>query len=472
MNTLKSLQDLKNIQFESDEKTVNPKSEYKNYSKRFALIFGYLLGVSEDFLRQHDSNNEFDELKKLFSKNENVRAIRCLNNIRSNIILGFKHISSTIQITSKNYEPIYQNKYLKDDFNTLLNLNINIFPTNRQDINAYIKNVNDEINRRINNIKPIIPQWINFKYIVKMFRMPDDDIAAEGIKYQKNQDCYPYKRYLNWEYPEKIGNILCCDQVLLDFIYKENGDHFTDTNKVCDVSDNVKYSINEFIKNSIKVQIFVDGENIDPYRFATMIEGLKDFEIDKIDKIIVYYDEKFSPEAWKMLKHFTRSITVEAIPVSRIKEDKSLVDHKIVMGVSKAYYSDNIDSVILASSDSDFWSIIEDIDINYLILIESDKCGHDFKEKLREKNIFYCYLDRFMTQENDVFFKTVFRKELKKAIDESFKIDNAYTMCDTAITQSRIQISNVERKNLYNKYLAGLKLSIDEKGNFQIVIPE
>ena len=59
-------------------------------------------------------------------------------------------------------------------------------------------------------------------------------------------------------------------------------------------------------------------------------------------------------------------------------------------GVSKAVYKEDVDSIILASSDS------------------------DFKSLLWNNNIFYCYLDKFMTPEKDKFFDTVFKKNLKK----------------------------------------------------------
>ena len=110
---------------------------------------------------------------------------------------------------------------------------------------------------------------------------------------------------------------------------------------------------------------------------------MQDHEIQKIDKIVVYYDEKYSSRAWTMLKHFTFDIEVEAIPVSRIMDDKSLVDHKLVVGISKAFYSGDVDSFILASSDSDSWAVMEDVEANYLLMVEKDKCGYDFKEILR-----------------------------------------------------------------------------------------
>ena len=79
-----------------------------------------------------------------------------------------------------------------------------------------------------------------------------------------------------------------------------------------------------------------------------------------------------------------------------------------------------MDSIILASSDSDFWSVIEDVDANYFVLLEKTKYGSDFKSLLWNNNIFYCYLDKFMTPEKDKFFDTVFKKELEKVIANSF----------------------------------------------------
>ena len=79
-----------------------------------------------------------------------------------------------------------------------------------------------------------------------------------------------------------------------------------------------------------------------------------------------------------------------------------------------------MDSIILASSDSDFWSVIEDVDANYFVLLEKTKYGSDFKSLLWNNIIFYCYLDKFMTPEKDKFFDTVFKKELEKVIANSF----------------------------------------------------
>lgn len=471
MTILNNLQDLKNIEIQEELENTVDKSAFRNYSKRTALTIGYLLGVKENYLQTiPDSMEEYEKTKIRLDKNNYARAIRHLNNLRSNLILYFKMISKTIRLTSVNYKPIDKIEYLANDFNELWKLDINI-STGRNDIYEYIKLINKEINKRIDNVKNFFPEWVNFIYIKDMFIMPSD-IEEECKKYQTNQNFYPYKRYFNWEYPEELGNILVSDAKILDVIYLNNGEHFSDFSKVIDASDKVKNNIAEFIKSGKKVQIFIDGENVDPYRFASTLDSLKDYELQKIDKIIVYYDKLFSSKAWEMLKHFSYDIKVESIEVERIKENKSLVDHKLIAGVSKACYKENVDSIILASSDSDFWSVIEDVDAKYLVLVESDKCGPDFKNALRNNNIFYCYIDKFMTPDDNQFFKSVFCSELRKAIDNEFKLPCANKLLDTAIIQSRAYISNTERENLYKEYIRKLKLDIDKNGNFTVVIPK
>ena len=83
-------------------------------------------------------------------------------------------------------------------------------------------------------------------------------------------------------------------------------------------------------------RIFVDGENCDPYCLAAMFDSLNGYEIQKIDKVVVYYDELNSSKAWLQLKFFTYNVEVGTV-VERIKEDKSLVDHKLLPVFQKQY---------------------------------------------------------------------------------------------------------------------------------------
>lgn len=467
------LEELKNIMISEDGEIIEDETGlYRNHSKDIALMIGFLLGVNEDKLQSLGaSEDKYKEVIEPLKKNNNALAIRALNNIRSNILLQFKNISQTIRITSANYTPIYNIDFLKNDFKILERQEINII-TGRQDLNEYLVAINKEIISRFDSIRRFFPEWVNFPYIRTAFNMPLSDIKAEGEKFQHNQSFYPYKRYINWHNPKDVGNPLLTDDRILDLLYGSAGDHFVDDSKVIDASDHVKDSISEFINSSNKVQIFIDGENVDPYCFASAIESLKDHEIQKINKIIVYYDNAFSNEAWLMLKHFTYDIEVETIGVERLKEDKSLVDHKLVAGVSKAVYAELVDSVIIASSDSDFWSVIEDVDAKYLVMLEENKCGYDYINALRKHDIFYCYLDRFITSKDNKYFKLVFKKSLEFYLNRYFTLGNAKEIFDEAITSTYAAVSPAELQSLYERYIKGLKLAINEENEFEIVIPD
>ena len=207
--------------------------------------------MKQEFLSQIEEDAEkFNEVYQALVKNQAATAIRSLNNIRSNLMLHFKEVSRLIRVTAANYTPIYQIEYLKDDFKILSRLEINI-GTGRSDINEYLKIINTEISRRIDLTKVLFPDWLDFRHVKAMFDMPSN-IVEESKKFQCNQNCYPYKRYFNWIYPEEQGNILITDRKLLEVIYYNDGDVFMDENRVVDVSDHVKKSISDLSETAKK----------------------------------------------------------------------------------------------------------------------------------------------------------------------------------------------------------------------------
>ena len=234
-----------------DDEVVFDKSVYRKHSKKISLTVGYLLGVKQEFLSQIEEDAEkFNEVYQALVKNQAATAIRSLNNIRSNLMLHFKEVSRLIRVTAANYTPIYQIEYLKDDFKILSRLEINI-GTGRSDINEYLKIINTEISRRIDLTKVLFPDWLDFRHVKAMFDMPSN-IVEESKKFQCNQNCYPYKRYFNWIYPEEQGNILITDRKLLEVIYYNDGDVFMDENRVVNVSDHVKKSISDLSETAKK----------------------------------------------------------------------------------------------------------------------------------------------------------------------------------------------------------------------------
>ena len=468
------MEDLKDLMIEEniDLPETEDRSAYRNYSKNIALTVGFLLGVSdESLMKRLDNPEEYLPIKEALEKNEDAVAIRHLNNIRSNLILHFKEVSLNLRNMNATFIPLDRTELFKDDFRVLNRMSIYII-TGKPDINEYLKRINNEIIRRIDKTEKLFPDWVRFRHIRTMFIMPNN-IEEESKKFQVYQSLYPFQRYFYWREPFDCGYILSTDRDLLTVIYRNGNEVFTDGDRVCDASDNVKNNINEFINSASKIQVFIDGENADPYRFASAIESLKDHEIEKINKIVVYYDSEHTTKAWTMLKHFTYGVEVETVPVERIVENKSLVDHRLVMGVSKAIYKEDVDSVILVSSDSDFWSVIDaSEDVNYLVMVESEKCGHEFKNLLRDKDVFYCYLDKFITPDDDKFFKIVFKHELEKIISDNFSLGNARELLSSVLHSCRAGVSKAEEDMLFEKYIKTLSLGIDRDGEFIVKIAE
>ncbi len=466
------MEDLKDLMIEEniDLPETEDRSVYRNYSKNIALTVGFLLGVSdESLMKRLENSEEYLPIKEALEKNEDAVAIRHLNNIRSNLILHFKEVSLNLRNMNATFIPLDRTELFKDDFRVLNRMSIYII-TGKPDINEYLKRINNEIIRRIDKIEKLFPDWVRFRHIRTMFIMPNN-IEEESKKIQAYQSLYPFQRYFYWREPFDCGYILSTDRDLLTVIYRNGNEIFTDGDRVCDASDNVKNNINEFINSASKIQVFIDGENADPYRFASAIESLKDHEIEKINKIVVYYDSEHTTKAWTMLKHFTYGVEVETVPVERIVENKSLVDHRLVMGVSKAIYKEDVDSIILVSSDSDFWSVIDaSEDVRYLVMVESEKCGHEFKNLLRDKDVFYCYLDRFITPDDDKFFRIVFKHELEKIISDNFSLGNARELLSSVLHSCRAGVSKAEEDMLFEKYIKTLSLRINADGNFVLEI--
>ncbi len=472
-----NLDDLKELFPESPEESIaTDKSIYRKYSKEIALTIGYLLGISDEHLMNRINDDErpiYEEIREKLSKDSDCVAIRHLNNIRSKLILNFKFVSRSMRnIGATDYKPIDKMEIFEEDFREIYRQGIYII-TGKNDINEYIKNANNEIAKRVDKLQQYFPDWVKFRNIRTLFIMPNNCIPEESKKFQVNQLSYPFRKYIFWREPIDIGYILATDSSILEIAYNNNHENFSDRSKVIDASDYVKSGIHEFLDRGTKIQIFVDGENTDPYMFASTINSLSDCEIDKIDRIVVYADKVHSSSAWKYLKHFTLEIPVSIEYVERIAAEKSLVDHMLIAGVSRAVYKENADSIILASSDSDFWSVIKSVhDARFMVMAQREKCGNTFKNILRENNILYCYVDSFKTLESNAFFKMVFRKELEQQLAAGFSLGNAYELFRNTLTNSRAEISPAESEIIFDKYIKGLTLKVDTNGNFTIVIPQ
>lgn len=440
--------------------------DYKVNQTTVVTTVGFLIGVSMEHLKILN-NDDAALISKLESNNDAV-IIRSLNNLRSNLMLNYKMVEQAMVYDLKNLDRLDR---FSDDVKALEKREIYIIKANYK-ANEYIIDINELIANKIANIKDLFPEWVNWQYIKDLFIMPkgnqESGVIKESTRFCHEQSFYPYKRYINWR-PDSQGNILHNDKKFLNILYSQHGDNFYDNSKVLDASEATKSDIYEFIDKSGSIVIVVDCENSDAYKLASVLTQLNDEEISTIKKIMLF-DDVHTTNAWAFLEGLT-SIPVEHTLTERINENKSLVDIKMGMGISAAFYKDNVDSFILFSSDSDFWGVISSLpEARFLVMVETRKCGRDIKEALEVNGTEYCYIDDFCTGNINDFKKAVLLSELRKLIDGAISL-NAPNLLDDLYTVCRISASDAEKQNFYDRYIKKLSLIIDESGDFRIKIP-
>lgn len=438
--------------------------QFKQNQKAFASVVAYLIGVKRDNLYIL-FEDDIKELKEL-DNNKNARVLRSLCKIRSKLMNSYIRTENAIVYDMKNLNT--QDDY-KDDIKKLEDLDVHIIKSNCR-VNKYIVSINDLIRKYVDLCRDLVPEWVEWIFIKNLFIMPNGNkeelIREESDKYNSHKSNYPYGLYINWK-PVEEGNILLHDKKFLRVIYEQNGRYFDDNRKVYDANNSVKSDIYSFIDNNETTVIVVDCENSDPYKLYSVLKNLNKDEIAKINKIILY-DDVHTTNAWKNFDKFV-DIPVEYILIERLKDEKSLVDLRMCSGISANYYRDKINAFIIVSSDSDYWAIISAIpEAKYLVMIESSKSGEHIKKALESRGIFYCYIDDFCSGNISEFKNLILTQELDKRLMNLIDA-NALTLLESVYSACRLDATEVEKKNFFDKNIKKLKLQIDSENEFHIV---
>lgn len=449
---------------ELNQETIH---DYKVQQTNICTIMAYLIGAKEEFFEYYYSNNR--EILEKLKKNKDAVIIRSLCNIRSNLMINYSNTSHSLVYDMKNLDR--QDLY-KDDIKILYKNDIDLIKVNYR-VNAYIADINKIISERINNLKELFPEWFEWEYIKELFIMPrgqkEEAIKAESLKFGYSRNFYPYTRYIFWT-PKDRGNILFNDEKFARVVYEQHNEEFRDLSKVKDASESVKTSIYDFIKASDSVVLVVDCENSDAFKLASVLKQLNTDELHKINKILLY-DDIHTTEAWKFLDKVT-GIPVEHNLVERIKENKSLVDITMSMGISKEYYRGGVSSFIMLSSDSDFWGVISSLpDANFLVMVERSKCGPDILNALEEHKTYYCYMDDFCTGNIRDFKNAMLLSSLEEQVGNLVQIDTQKLLEDIYLNL-RLEATQAEKQNFYNKYIKKMTLTIDKDMIMKIKIPD
>lgn len=446
------------------DRTLKDRAYFRGQPKyEIVSIVAYLSGVPKRIFENEHEPPQMDVYKRLNAQ-KTARIVRNLCLLRNDFERNYKAISDAV---IRDYRSMLSlSEYLTvTAFDELQQDGVALFKS-RSLPNDYILSINRFLADRINNVKPLIPEWINWEYIRSLLIMPDG-LKESGIKaaadlYYSKKALYPYQVYINWN-PVDEGNILYCDQKFVELLYEWNYDQFTDTSKVSDVSEFTKQNIYDFLDEARKVTFVVDCENSDPYNLCTTLQELPEDMFCKISKIILF-DDVHTSTAWEILKDHV-DIPVEYLLVERLKEDKSLVDMRLAVRTCREFFSEKVDSFVLVSSDSDYWALISEVpEARFLVMVEHEKCGPDIKDALISSGIFYCYIDDFYSGQSKDLKLSALMNEMNRYIDDSVRL-NTRQMLDTALRNTRISMSPAEKNAFYDKYIKPMKLLIDADGN-------
>lgn len=445
----------------------------RTLTKNICALTAYLIGVRRDLLMIHYKEyDSFHDEKgfELLDQEKPLRIIRSLCKIRSSMLLKYRKINNQFIYDNKNITEL--ETFSNDNLQQLQKWGINIIRYNYS-ASKYLVDLNKFIAESIDECRNFYPEWVEWDIIRSLFVMPngsdEESFREEYKKVYSQLDFYPYRMYINWE-PYPRGNILHNDRKFLKIIYRQHGKYFSDNRKVIDANEEIKENIYDFIENNESTAIVVDCENSNVFKLYAVLKNLNQEEIKKIKKIILF-DDKHTFYSWQLLCDFV-DIEVEYIKVERINDNKSLVDIRMATGICYEHFKKGVSSFILVSSDSDFWGLISGLpEVDFLVMIEYNKCGNYTKEALRDSGIFYCSIDDFSTGNIDDFKNAVLIDELEYQLDGILQL-NGNELMELVYKQSGVLATETEHRKFFDKYIRKLRLHMDLEGNIRIKVPE
>ncbi|MBE6985606.1 MAG: NYN domain-containing protein [Ruminococcaceae bacterium] len=437
---------------------------YKDSTYELVSKVAYLIGVPKRIFENEHEAPRLEIYEKL-EKDKTARIVRNLCLIRTSIERNFKYINDAMRTEYKSILSLPE--YVPAESINQLSLDgVSFIKKSSTKLAQHIVEINRLLSDRINNCKSLFPLWINWQYIKDLFIMPNG-LSEQGTKdaaelYYSNLSRYPYQVYINWN-PQDEGNILYNDKKFVTLLYRWHDDYFCEMSKVSDAGTYVKSNIYDYIDESDKAVVVVDCENSDPYKLVATLKNLNEEYTQKIASIILF-DDEHTASAWRILEQFTQ-IPVEHIMIERVKQSKSLVDIMLTARACQEHYTNNVDSFIIVSSDSDYWGLIRSLpQARFLVMIEREKCGPDMKAALVSAGIFFCYIDDFFSGNAEEIKHSALFREMYRYIDNTVNL-NVNKMFDDALRATRIDMSDSEKNQFFHRYIRTLQMSISENGD-------
>lgn len=371
----------------------------------------YLIGVPSQYI------DNFDTLNKGI-----MIEVRKLCALRSMIIANFSDINEEFKNRVQLADISLTARFVSD----LAKLEINI--VNSGSLSRNVIELNQLIDARMEKIA------LGFKYlpqewIQEIFSMPAGDtidgVRAAVRKYRKFKNYYPYQKYINWPFAEtpeeqRSKNIFGNDRALHEMLAEI---HINKTTRLLD-----------FVGTAKDVVVVVDCENSNAQRLYNTLSCVK----DRLRKIILI-DDTHTNLMWDEIVREYREggIVIEHDELPRLKEEKSLVDLRMVAKTCEEFYKNDVKYFILVSSDSDLWALISSLpDAEIMVLAERCKSGDVFVETLTQHKIQRLFIED-IAEDSTELMDRVMHKEIDAAIAKSY------------IDVRRIVVNAAQKLNLF-----------------------
>ena len=467
--------------------------EMRNPTHNIVSIVAYLLGIDKRIFENEHEPPQLDIYEQLHD-DKAARIIRNLCMIRTAMEQKYMSIANAFRMEGKNIGS------MPDLIPTSAVMDLHADGVSlymgKPQIDDYLIRINQELSNRINTIAYLFPEWVKWEYVKPIFLMPNGTKASgirdAGILYNADRKRYPYQCYLNWDAisvgTSNQGNILFTDEKFLTLLYERHEDRFVNLSLVRDAGNQTMRNLSDHLekcKNCV-----VDCENSNAVKLAAALSSLPKSDIRKISKILLFDSEYTTPEWTKLVDKFLKLVRdsvsysgseewmrLEHIMVPRLNQSKSQVDMTLAVRTSREVFSNNVDAVILVSSDSYYWAMIRQLEgVRFLVMLEKEKSGLAIMDTLTIHNIRYCFLDDFCTSASYKIKTETLIDAIQSRIDAVLHGDaqgvlNVTEIMNAFLKESWIVMTPREKDAFYERYLRQMKLVIDADGSVNIQIP-
>lgn len=273
-------------------------------------------------------------------------------------------------------------------------------------LTQYIIDINLHIANRINNCRDLLPLWLKWEYVRELFLMPNG-MKEAGLKRAAEEYCANRTHYPY--------------QVYINWPAQEE-------------QGNILHNDKKFITLLYEMHedYFADLSKVSDAGSAAKAGIYQFLEGSRRTAIVVDCENSDPYKLYAMLN--------------------------------------NIDSFLLASSDSDYWGLIPAMpQARFFVLVEAEKCSGAIRKAMENGGIAYCYLDRFCTGNSNQIKETAMLQAVQRILDEEVQL-NLHDVMNEAYLQTRAGMTTAERRQFCERYLQHLRIEIDETGNLRLVV--